>query len=47
MLFDYSPPKRYERQLQDVEYLVLHETKLKKERLYEILEILYEYRIID
>lgn len=41
------PQRRYERQLEDVEHIVMHETRLKKERLYEILEILYEHRIID
>ncbi|MFZ3580203.1 hypothetical protein [Virgibacillus sp. DJP39] len=42
-----KPPKRYLRQLESVEEFVLHDTKLKKERLHEILDVLYEYRIID
>lgn len=42
-----KPRRRYEKQLEDVEEIVAHDTKLSKERLYEVLEILYEYRIID
>lgn len=48
MLFDgLTRIPRYERQLQDVEELVMHDAKISKERLYEVLEVLYEYRIID
>lgn len=44
---------RFERQLKPQEDLVLHdinknsETKITKERLYEVLEILYGYRVVD
>lgn len=44
---DTKPRPRYERQLEEVKHLVLHDTKLKEDRLNEILKILYEYRIID
>lgn len=48
-----KPTPRFERQLKHQEELVLHEinkgnnTKLSKERLHEILEILYEFRVVD
>lgn len=44
---DTRPEPRYKKQLRNVEHLVLHDVKLSKERLEEILEILYEYRVID
>jgi hypothetical protein len=48
-----KPETRYERQLENVNHLVLNSIQDKKnvnitmKELYSILEILYEYRVID
>lgn len=55
MLFDFldeKVPRRYKDKLQDVEYLVLHDIekkgiKLEKNELNRILDVLFEYRVID
>lgn len=55
MLFDYSTENlpRYERQLKNVDELVLHTIKdkhdisISKKELYSVLEVLFEYRVIE
>ncbi|QDP43202.1 hypothetical protein Goe7_c01770 [Bacillus phage vB_BveM-Goe7] len=53
MLFDTRPITRYERQLENVDHLVLHSIREKHginismKELYQILETLYEYRVVD
>lgn len=42
-----KPKPRYERQLEEVKHAVMYETKLPEKELYRILEVLYEYRVID
>jgi len=52
-LFDEEKiPKRYKRQLPEVKHFVMHEIekkdiKINKRELDEILDILFEYRVID
>lgn len=53
MLFDSKPLTRYEKQMQNVEYLVLNNIQDKQNvsitmrELYRILETLYDFRVID
>jgi hypothetical protein len=48
-----KPETRYEKQLQNVDHLVLHtihdkhNVMITKKELQSILEVLYEYRVID
>lgn len=46
-IWDTKPRPRYERQLEEVKYLVLHDLKMSEDRLNEVLKILYDWRIID
>lgn len=51
-LYDEKLP-RYERQLKNVEYLVMNtintdkKIDISKDELYKIMEVLYEYRVVD
>ena len=42
-----KPQPRYERQLRDIEEIILNEANISKEKLYKVLEVLYEHRVID
>lgn len=51
-LYDSKLP-RYERQLKNVDYLVVNtinkdkDINITKDELYKVLEVLYEYRVIE
>lgn len=53
MLFDFKPLTRYEKQMQNVDHIVLHTIQDKQNvnitmrELYRILETLYDFRVID
>ena len=42
-----KPQPRYERQLRDIEEIILNEANISKAKLYKVLEVLYEHRVID
>jgi hypothetical protein len=50
--YSYDHIPRYEKQLENVEYLVLADIKkknvsLSKEELFQVLEVLHTWRVID
>ncbi|AYJ76042.1 hypothetical protein [Bacillus phage BM-P1] len=52
MLFDSKPLTRYEKQMQNVDHLVLENIRqknvyLNKRELQTVLEVLYDWRVID
>lgn len=53
MIFYDQPTTRYERQLENVEHLILHTLKdkhdinLSKKELYQVMSVMYEWRVVD
>jgi len=37
----------YKKKLEDIEEIVIHEAKIDKKKLYEVLKVLYDHRVID